>query len=59
MKLTKLMLLAPAALPAVLANLDIDGFLLSQEFLGAIATLISSILVGILNVLLFGALETT
>jgi hypothetical protein len=48
----------PADFGAMLGvlGLDIDGYLLSQDFLGSFANLISSLLLGILNILLLGSL---
>jgi len=43
---------------AVLAQLDVDGFLRSDTFLSALAQFISSIIVQVLNLLLFGGTAT-
>jgi hypothetical protein len=44
---------------AFLGQLDIDGFLLSQQFLSSLAQFISTLVLQILNLLLFGGLNTT
>ncbi len=44
---------APAALAFL--ELDVDGYLASQEFLSALATLVSNLLMGFLSLFFFGS----
>jgi hypothetical protein len=41
-----------------LMDLDIDGFLLSSQFLGALASAVSSLIMAFLNMFLFGGSST-
>lgn len=43
---------------AVVASLDIDGFLVGNTFLSAVATFISTIIVQLFTVLFFGGSAT-